>query len=74
MNNSPESDRPAAAPPGGQERDPYPKMILVCMGIALVLVTIIFGFIFFDFMRRSESGMRPVRPTATQTQEAPANP
>ena len=56
-----------------QERDPYPKMILVCMGIALVLVTIIFGFIFFDFMSRSESSVRPVRPTSTQPIDAPAS-
>lgn len=56
-----------------QERDPYPKMILVCMGIALVLVMIIFGFIFFDFMSRSESSVRPVRPTSTQPIDAPAS-
>ena len=69
MSESPEPNRVHEQSPKAQERDPYPRMILVCMGIALVLVMIIFAFIFFDFMNRGESGVRPVRPTATQPLE-----
>ena len=73
MSDSPESDRVVNDRPKREERDPYPRMIIACMGIALVLVMIIFGFIFFDFMSRSESSVRPVRPTSTQPIEAPAS-
>ena len=45
--------------------DPYPRMILVCMGISLVLVVIIFGCIFLDFMQRTDQDVRPyARPSA----------
>ena len=45
--------------------DPYPKMILVCMGIFLALVMVIFGFIFFDFMHRTEQDVRPFSRTVS---------
>lgn len=31
------------------EKDPYPKMILVCIAITVLLLMIIFGVMFFDF-------------------------
>lgn len=72
MSDAPEPNRAVDASRMVQERDPYPRMIIACMGIALVLVTIIFGFIFFDLMGRSDSSARPVRPPATQPMDVPS--
>lgn len=53
--------------------DPYPKMILVCMGISLVLVVVIFGFIFYDFMHRVDQNVRPSIHPAARPAEAPGD-
>lgn len=72
MHEVPDQDPIVEKRPPVQENDPYPRMIIVCIGIALVLVTIIFGFIFFDLISQRESGVRPVRPAATQPLDLPA--
>lgn len=51
--------------------DPYPRMILVCMGISMTLIVIIFGCIFYDFVQRTERSVRPVRPPVATPAEAP---
>tara|TARA_R110001592_G_scaffold69475_3_gene213104 strand:+ start:273 stop:518 length:246 start_codon:yes stop_codon:yes gene_type:complete len=43
--------------------DPFPRMILVCVGITVALLFVIMGFIFFDFVidqPRQKVGPTPV--------------
>ncbi len=47
------------------EPDPYPKMIIACVGIFLVLLMVIFGFIAFDFAMRQKDNVRPTPVTVT---------
>lgn len=55
--------------------DPYPRMILVCMGIFVVLIIVIFGFILYDFMHEQDA-RPPVRQInrSESTPKAPAAP
>lgn len=67
--------QPSTLPPDGEripQSDPYPKMILVCIGISAVLFVLIFAVILFDFIGRTDSSVRPVRPPATAPAETPA--
>ena len=41
-------------------RDPFPRMIVVCIGITMVLFVVIMGFLFVDFVAiRSNQNVRP---------------
>lgn len=68
----PQSSPPAPEGEGIPESDPYPKMILVCIGISAVLSIVIFAVILFDFIGRTDSSVRPVRPAITAPAETPA--
>lgn len=58
---------------GIPQEDPYPKMILVCGGIFVVLLIVIFGFIAFDFTLRLRHNVRPVpTPESIPAPEAPS--
>lgn len=72
-------DNPAIAQgdEGIPTSDPYPRMILVCMGIFVALIIVLFGFIIVDFIQRSEQDVKtmvrpPSHPTATAPPVAPA--
>ena len=56
---------------GIPESDPYPRMILVCIGISVVLATIIFSVLLFDFVLRERDSVRPMRPTIEVTAPGP---
>jgi len=56
---------PAVAKPA----DPYPKMILVCFGIFMVLIVVIFGVIALDMTQRVDR--RVLQPGVEQSEPAP---
>ena len=42
------------------ESDPFPRMIIVCVGITLALLMVILAFLFVDFIvLRPETNVRP---------------
>ncbi len=53
--------------------DPYPRMILVCIGISMTLIVIIFACLFYDFMHRNQQNVRPVQPPFERSVPAPAD-
>ena len=66
----PPSEIPApGVPAGGKPADPYPRMILVCFGIFMVLIVIIFGVIALDMSQRVDR--RVVQPGFDQSEPAP---
>ncbi len=71
-NPTPNPDAGSGLEEGMPTSDPYPRMILVCMGISMTLIVIIFAFLFFDFIHRNEQNVRPVRPSVEQPAQIPA--
>lgn len=69
---TPNPDAGSGLEEGIPTSDPYPRMILACMGIAMTLVVIIFACLFFDFMHRNEQNVRPVRPPVERPAQVPA--
>ncbi len=58
--------------------DPFPRMIIVCVGITMFLLVIIMGVLFIDFIvLRPQQNVRPApvqarpAPVAPQAPEAP---
>lgn len=66
-NENPEPDE------GIPTSDPYPKMILICMGIFVVLLIVIFGFILLDIVDRSDDYVRPISHPAPALETPPAS-
>jgi hypothetical protein len=58
---TPESDtpQPALPPVGIPDKDPYPKMIIVCFVIFGVLILVIFGTIALDMVERVDTRLIP---------------
>ena len=69
---APENPSVTPVPPA----DPYPKMILVCMGISLFLILVIFAAIAMDMRQRVDRRVlqptqgHPVTETAPVAEEA----
>jgi len=55
-NETPESTPPI--PPN----DPYPRMIIVCVVISVVLLLLLFGVLAIDFTLRTHEEVQPVTP------------
>lgn len=60
-------------PPAQPPRDPFPRMILVCIGISMVLLLVIVGVLLADFARRSsqEQRVQPNSPNFFKQQSLP---
>jgi len=54
------------------ESDPYPRMILVCIGISGVLAVLIFSVLLFDYVLRERNSVRPTHPNVEVTAPEPA--
>jgi len=66
------SDKPGGVRP---ERDSYPKMILVCIGISMTLLIVIVMVVLVDFVQRSDPNISPPNPAAFDSMlEAPRAP
>ena len=50
--------------------DPFPRMIIVCIGITLTLLVVILGFLFYDFViRRPDQNVRSTPTPALSVSE-----
>lgn len=75
MNETNSTPNPAAGSgleEGIPTSDPYPRMILACMGISMTLIVIIFACLFYDFMHRNQQNVRPVGPPIERPAQIPA--
>jgi hypothetical protein len=68
---TPNPDAGSGLEEGMPTSDPYPRMILVCMGISATLIVIIFACLFYDFMHRNEQNVRPATQPIQRPAEAP---
>jgi len=67
MSETPDGVRP--------DKDPYPKMILVCIGISMSLLIVIVMVVLVDFIQRADPNITPPNPEAFESMlEAPRAP
>ena len=70
-------DAPEASPglpEGVPTEDPFPKVFVVCFGIFIVLIVLIFGVILFDMTQRVERRVLQVPLEREAPAPAPSSP
>ena len=65
-------DKQTGVPPA---KEPYPRMILVCIGISMTLLIVIVMVVLVDFIQRADPNISPPNPAAFESMlEAPRAP
>ncbi|MBX3178152.1 MAG: hypothetical protein KF886_12375 [Candidatus Hydrogenedentes bacterium] len=59
-------------PPSVPKDDPYPRMILVCFALFLLIGMVIFGVLVVDMTQRTQRRVGPPPPASQPAVEAPA--